>query len=164
MKLYRKVSSLKKKVQFKVNKFFLSKLSHHELASWIISISLNFIDNRIYLMVHVLSMTYSEYLIKWNHLAFHDEKLKIKKKSTHQVSKFENFFVTTFPKSMPSLSTILCARSGWDVPEKTLMFGIAIVSVCLLFRTEIKFQSQENFTIDKRSKRETGGDNFFFWI
>lgn len=42
----------------------------------------------------------------------------------YHVSRLENFLVTTFPKSMPSLSTIFCARSGCDVPEKTLMLGI----------------------------------------
>lgn len=43
---------------------------------------------------------------------------------THHVSRFENFFVTTFPRSIPNRSTIRCAKSGWLVPLKTLMFGI----------------------------------------
>lgn len=48
---------------------------------------------------------------------------------TYHVSKFENFFVTTFPKSMPKRSTILWARSGCDVPENILIFGISVVSI-----------------------------------
>lgn len=44
--------------------------------------------------------------------------------TTYHVSKLLNFFVTTFPRSIPSRSTIRCAKSGWDVPEKTFMFGI----------------------------------------
>lgn len=43
---------------------------------------------------------------------------------THHVSRLLNFFVTTLPRSMPRRSTMRCARSGWDVPEKTLMLGI----------------------------------------
>lgn len=43
---------------------------------------------------------------------------------TYHVSKLLNFFVTTLPKSIPKRSTILWARSGCDVPENTLMFGI----------------------------------------
>lgn len=47
-------------------------------------------------------------------------------KHTHQVSRFENFFVTTFPRSMPSLSTMRWARSGCDEPENTLILGIVL--------------------------------------
>lgn len=43
---------------------------------------------------------------------------------TYHVSKLLNFLVTTFPRSIPSRSTMRCAKSGWDVPEKTFMFGI----------------------------------------
>jgi len=44
--------------------------------------------------------------------------------STHQVSKLLNFFVTTLPRSIPRRSTIRWAKSGCEVPENTLMFGI----------------------------------------
>lgn len=47
-------------------------------------------------------------------------------KLNYHVSRLLNFLVTTFPMSIPSLSTILCARSGCDVPLKTLMFGILL--------------------------------------
>lgn len=51
-----------------------------------------------------------------------------KKKNVQQiayhVSKLLNFFVTTFPKSIPNRSTIRCAKSGCDDPENTLIFGI----------------------------------------
>merc|ERR1740128_406964 len=40
------------------------------------------------------------------------------------VSRLENFFATTRPRSIPSRSTIFCAKSGWDDPLKTLMLGI----------------------------------------
>lgn len=43
---------------------------------------------------------------------------------TYHVSKLLNFFVTTLPRSMPSRSTILCAKSGWDVPLNILILGI----------------------------------------
>lgn len=52
-----------------------------------------------------------------------------KNKHTHHVSRLLNFLVTTFPVSMPSLSTILCARSGCDVPLKTLIFGILLCNI-----------------------------------
>lgn len=44
--------------------------------------------------------------------------------STYQVSKLLNFLVTTLPRSIPRRSTIRWARSGCEVPENTLMFGI----------------------------------------
>lgn len=61
---------------------------------------------------------------------------------THHVSKLLNFLVTTLPKSMPSRSTIRCARSGCDVPEKTFMFGIldcilSTLDFSKLFRTKL---------------------------
>lgn len=43
---------------------------------------------------------------------------------TYHVSRLLNFLVTTLPRSMPRRSTMRCAKSGWDVPEKTLMLGI----------------------------------------
>lgn len=43
---------------------------------------------------------------------------------TYQVSRLLNFLVTTLPRSMPRRSTIRWARSGCEVPENTLMFGI----------------------------------------
>lgn len=51
-------------------------------------------------------------------------KKNLQLESTHHVSKLLNFLVTTLPKSIPKRSTILWARSGCDVPENTLMFGI----------------------------------------
>lgn len=59
----------------------------------------------------------------------------------YHVSKLLNFLVTTFPKSIPNRSTILWARSGWEVPLKTLMFGI------LLWRMD-----EEDFSIFARNK------------
>lgn len=50
---------------------------------------------------------------------------------THHVSKLLNFLVTTLPRSMPRRSTMRCARSGCEVPENTLMFGIL---ECIRFR------------------------------
>jgi len=50
---------------------------------------------------------------------------------TYHVSKLLNFLVTTLPKSMPKRSTIRWARSGCEVPENTLMFGIL---ECIRFR------------------------------
>lgn len=48
-------------------------------------------------------------------------------KSDHyHVSRLLNFFVTTLPMSIPSLSTILCANSGCDDPLNTLIFGILL--------------------------------------
>ena len=44
----------------------------------------------------------------------------------YHVSRLLNFFVTTLPMSIPSLSTIRWARSGCEVPLKTLMFGILL--------------------------------------
>ena len=44
----------------------------------------------------------------------------------HHVSWLLNFFVTTLPNSIPSRSTIFCARSGCDVPLNTLMLGILV--------------------------------------
>ena len=44
--------------------------------------------------------------------------------STHHVSRLLNFFVTTLPRSMPRRSTMRWAKSTWEEPEKTLMFGI----------------------------------------
>lgn len=44
----------------------------------------------------------------------------------YHVSRLLNFFVTTLPMSMPSRSTIRCAKSGCEVPLKTLMFGILL--------------------------------------
>lgn len=46
--------------------------------------------------------------------------------SHYHVSRLLNFFVTTLPMSMPSRSTIRWARSGCEVPLKTLMFGILL--------------------------------------
>lgn len=51
-------------------------------------------------------------------------RFRLRSAHTHHVSKFENFFVTTFPRSMPSRSTIRWARSRCDDPENTLMFGM----------------------------------------
>merc|ERR1711971_384081 len=45
--------------------------------------------------------------------------------STH-VSRFENFFVTTLPGSMPNLSHTLLVRSAWLLPLNTLMLGILL--------------------------------------
>lgn len=52
---------------------------------------------------------------------------------SYHVSKLLNFLVTTLPKSIPSRSTILWARSGCDVPLKTLIFGILLRSKQLGF-------------------------------
>lgn len=57
-------------------------------------------------------------------MSVNEKGYKILKNSTHHVSKLLNFFVTTLPNSIPKRSTILWARSGWEVPEKTFMFGI----------------------------------------
>lgn len=50
------------------------------------------------------------------------------KKLSYQHSPLLNFFVTTFPGSIPNLSQILCPNSGWEVPAKTLMLGIPLRS------------------------------------
>lgn len=44
----------------------------------------------------------------------------------YHVSRLLNFLVTTLPMSMPRRSTIRWARSGCEVPLKTLMFGILL--------------------------------------
>ena len=46
--------------------------------------------------------------------------------ATHHVSWLLNFLVTTFPSSMPSRSTIFCARAGCELPLNTLIFGIVV--------------------------------------
>lgn len=51
----------------------------------------------------------------------------------YHVSKLLNFFVTTFPRSIPSLSTILWARSGCEVPLNTFIFGILLLMCALGF-------------------------------
>ncbi|KFM69555.1 hypothetical protein X975_08405, partial [Stegodyphus mimosarum] len=43
--------------------------------------------------------------------------------STH-VSLLLNFFKTALPRFMPKRSTIFCAKSGCEVPLKTLMLGM----------------------------------------
>lgn len=65
----------------------------------------------------------------WGILFCFSSRMKIKEeeKISHHVSRLLNFFVTTLPKSMPSLSTIRCARSGWLEPENTFMFGILFI-------------------------------------
>jgi len=45
---------------------------------------------------------------------------------SYHVSKLLNLLVRTLPISIPRRSTIRCARSGCDVPLKTLMFGILL--------------------------------------
>lgn len=44
--------------------------------------------------------------------------------STYHVSKLLNFFVTTFPRSIPRRSTTLWARSGCEEPLNILILGI----------------------------------------
>jgi hypothetical protein len=75
-------------------------------------------------------------------------------KNTHvsyHVSKLLNFLVTTFPKSMPNRSTILWARSGCDVPLKTLIFGI------LLRRNELGFSKFARIKLFARTGSDTTG-------
>lgn len=48
----------------------------------------------------------------------------IKTHQTYHVSELLNFFVTTLPKLIPSLSTILWAKSGCEVPLNTFILGI----------------------------------------
>lgn len=48
--------------------------------------------------------------------------------TNYHVSRLLNFLVTTLPTSMPNRSTIRCAKSGWDVPLNTLMFGILLLA------------------------------------
>ena len=43
---------------------------------------------------------------------------------SYLVSRLENFFATTLPSSIPSRSTIFCAKSGWEDPLNTFMLGI----------------------------------------
>jgi len=70
---------------------------------------------------------------------------------SYHVSRLLNFFVTTFPKSMPNRSTILWARSGCDVPLKTLIFGI------LLLRNELGFSKFARIKLFARTGSDTTG-------
>ncbi len=76
----------------------------------------------------------------------------------YQVSRLLNFRVTTRPRSMPSRSTILWARSGWDEPLNSLMFGISgvelIASRSINFRRGNRGKSSLRATAtSQRSKR-----------
>lgn len=70
---------------------------------------------------------------------------------SYHVSKLLNFLVTTFPRSMPNRSTILWARSGCDVPLKTLIFGI------LLRRNELGFSKFARIKLFARTGSDTTG-------
>lgn len=50
----------------------------------------------------------------------------LRRSDHYHVSRLLNFFVTTLPMSMPRRSTIRWARSGCEVPLKTLMLGILL--------------------------------------
>ena len=57
---------------------------------------------------------------------------------SHQHSPLLNFFVVTFPGSMPRRSQILCARSVCEVPANTLIFGILTTQPVKMFKNHLK--------------------------
>lgn len=63
---------------------------------------------------------------------------------THHVSWLLNFLVTTFPSSIPSRSTIFCARSWCELPLNTFIFGIVTDSMTTWGDSSLRAM-QQNF-------------------